>query len=58
MCSSMAGEISHYLVDGRRSGYTYLSAVTQQSSTGLSYVPRNMGVRWQRSIGRLSASPC
>ena len=29
LCSSMAGEVSHYIVDGRRSGYTYLSEENQ-----------------------------
>jgi sulfur-oxidizing protein SoxA len=61
MGSSMAGEISHYSVDGRRSGYTYLSEVNQRlqdddfANPGLLWVERGRE-RWTQVDGAAATS--
>jgi L-cysteine S-thiosulfotransferase len=59
--SSMAGEISRYSIDGRRSGYTYLSEENQRlqdddfANPGLLWVERGRE-RWSQVDGAAAAS--
>src|SRR5262245_62838441 len=61
MYSSMAGEISRYSIDGRRSGYIYLSEENQRlqdddfANPGLLWVERGRE-RWNQSDGTTATS--
>ena len=61
--SSLAGEISRYSIDGRRSGYTYLSAENQRlqdddfANPGLLWVERGRE-RWSQVDGAASCASC
>jgi L-cysteine S-thiosulfotransferase len=58
---SIAGELSHYIVDGRRSGYTYLSEDNQRlqdddfANPGLLWVERGREL-WRRADGAAAKS--
>jgi len=62
MYSSMAGEINRYIIDGRRSGYTYLSEENQRlqdddfANPGLLWVERGRE-RWSQ-VDDASATSC
>jgi sulfur-oxidizing protein SoxA len=61
MCSSMTGDISRYIVDGRRSGYIYLSEENQRlqdddfANPGLLWVERGRE-RWRQVDGAAATS--
>src|SRR5262245_15917323 len=61
MYSSMAGEINRYIIDGRRSGYTYLSEENQRlqdddfANPGLLWVERGRE-RWSQVHGAAAQS--
>jgi sulfur-oxidizing protein SoxA len=61
LSGSTAGELSRYIVDGRRSGYTYLSAENQQlqdddfANPGLLWVERGQEL-WRQADGAVGKS--